>query len=160
MRPSGTLLLRALFFLLQSAPYFSVAYVARRMFGLDRDAALLVLLTYMLCSAGENIAALLVRRISPPTRWLIASLTADFLFGVSGAFVGLCWPLTLAAVLGAFGLGWSWYCGVCGIVERAWSIPRALASKDPDRIAWGQERRALYVELDQGLLNAGWQKDE
>lgn len=151
---------RVLLLLLMALPYFSVPYLVRTVWGVDRDGALLALLAYMIATGTENIVATRVSRVSPPTGFLLTLLTLDYIWGVWGALVTRSAGLTLLASLCVVWLLYSWFQGVRSIVERTWLIPRALSSGDPERVRLGSERQRFYQATDQALVDAGWVRGE
>lgn len=151
---------RVLLLLLMALPYFSVPYLVRTVWGVDRDGALLALLAYMTATGAENIVATRVSRVSPPTGFLLTLLTLDYIWGVWGALVTRSAGLTLLASLCVVWLLYSWFQGVRSIVERTWLIPRALSSGDPERVRLGSERQRFYQATDQALVDAGWVRGE
>ena len=151
---------RGLLPLLMALPYFSVPYLVRTVWGVDRDGALLALLVYMIATGAENIVSTRVSRVSPPTGFLLTLLTLDYIWGVWGALVTRSAGLTLLASLCVVWLLYSWFRGVRSIVERTWLIPRALSSGDPERVRFGSERQRFYQATDQALVDAGWVRGE
>lgn len=151
---------RGLLLLLMALPYFSVPYLVRTVWGVDRDGALLALFVYMIATGTENIVSTRVSRVSPPTGFLLTFLTLDYIWGVWGALVTRSAGLTLLASLCVVWLLYSWFRSVRSIVERTWLIPRALSSGDPERVRLGSERQRFYQATDQALVDAGWVRGE